>query len=99
MSLRCKQGDLAIVVGSFWPENNGKVVKCLEFLGDDVSRFGTTTPLKDWWLIDRSLTVGSGNGGRHGEYTLAADSVLLPISPPDNMKEIEDELALVGEAE
>lgn len=62
MNLRCKQGDIAIIVKSDYPENLGKIVTCEEYVGTpSVHNYvGRTwaTP-HQYWKIDQSILVSS----------------------------------------
>lgn len=78
--MRCKPGDLAIIVGSLFPENIGTMVAVVgpcDFVGD-------------WWI--RSTRPLMANGGRFREVS-ALDKHLLPIRPDSHEStETEDEL-------
>lgn len=73
MNLKCRQGDLAIIIKSK-AGNEGKVIACVKYV--------STPPLfdlcgnepYDYWEIDRALT---SSAGRQLKYI--HDSWLLPI--------------------
>ena len=95
--MNCKPGDLAIVVPPGFSENLGKVVRCIELCKEAVAPDGI--PLKasgPIWVIDRPLVWLSFTFSSCRDTTLsfANDETLMPISPPDNFKELEDELWL-----
>jgi hypothetical protein len=76
--MNCKQGDLALVVGSL--RNNGKVVTCLELLAAGAEYVEESVgPL---WRVDRPLeyTIDALPGIVATKY-LAPDRKLLPIRP------------------
>lgn len=73
MTLRCKPGDLAIVVRSL-AGNEGKIVRCIRFLGDVKFINGDVLPS---WEIDGSLI-----GNRGLPTSKVPDCFLHPIRPP-----------------
>ena len=86
MSMRCKEGDLAIVIqiDGGHPGNLWKVVKCLSFHG----KFHCVTTgngLEDCWRVstDNLLTVSGRPGKEVADYVLHPDAWLLPIRDPD----------------
>lgn len=85
MTLNCKQGDLAVVVGGTRGRNVGKVVRCLELLPREAHM------VKDeWgpvWRIDRELEFANCLGT--ALHKMAPDKCLMPISPGDAVREEE----------
>lgn len=81
--MRCRQGDLAIIVRSAAHTNHGKMVKCLELLEDgtafklDKGYIG----LKEgpYWRIDRTITLYVRELGGWIVGDLIKDSYLRPI--------------------
>lgn len=69
--MNCKQGDLAIVIRSV-AGNEGKIVRCLQFLGS-VPGFGRN----DYWLIDREMPTKLG-----ASAPIASDGWIRPINNP-----------------
>lgn len=81
--MNCKQGDLAIVVGSDFGQN-GMIVTCLRLLKTnevvDNIRFlkpGVT------WVVDRPLTYRSAHLGVRVAH-IAPDEALRPIGKPSD---------------
>ena len=61
MSNKIEAGCLALVIGSDYPENNGRVVRVLEFLGDvtiKVPPYTAKSKGNREWLLDTSITRG-----------------------------------------
>jgi hypothetical protein len=56
--MNCKQGDLAIVVHST-AGNEGKIVRCLEFIGTDRDNEGCHMVGVDRWRVDRVLPTNA----------------------------------------
>lgn len=85
--MRCKQGDLAIIIGSRNPEGRkfiGSIVKCVEHV--HVNGI-------DWWMIEPGLTGHEQDSwsdqnlrpiGNPGED--AVDQMLLVIQPPQTIE-------------
>jgi hypothetical protein len=73
--MNVKQGDLAITVNTKLPENIGKVVSVVKFLGDI---FG----VKDVWLVDfnKPTNVDAGSGIILSNIAHVRDAWLRPIS-------------------
>ena len=88
--MRCKQGDMALIVKSTCG-NEGKVVTCLEFVGEISSYKGD-----DYWRIDIKL-VGRGciSGKMRESSPYARDAWLMPIGNKDPEKTTEKELEAV----
>ena len=85
MKLNCKQGDLAIIVKSD-ARNEGKIVRCLEFLETDrvPSACGTymlRMPIKrPTWRVNVVLNYGRERGKViHGYAYYASDEQLRPL--------------------
>lgn len=75
--MRCKQGDLAVIVKS-GAGNEGKVVRCLEFLGDiDGFEIGGR------WRIDQTVWTRFGELVSH-----VADRQLKPLRNTDGEDEM-----------
>lgn len=71
MNLNCKQGDLAIITSSA-AGNEGKIVRCIRFIGKVHGWDGT-----DRWEIDQE------NRGTWGGRTMTCrDSRMRPIRDP-----------------
>jgi hypothetical protein len=63
MSLRCRPGDLAVIVRtSVAPEHIGKIIRCVRTYGE-------------YWQIEPRLPCGD----RVGHYEMAHDSCLRPL--------------------
>lgn len=73
MKLNCKVGDLAVIVRS-GKGNEGKIVQCLEFIGDYWWRDKGVSFWSPTWKVDIDFAVNDG-------YTdhLIADNQLRPI--------------------
>jgi hypothetical protein len=69
--MNCKQGDLAVILWS-GAGNEGKVVRCLEFVGQEFWDGG----LVGTWRIDRPLV-----GANFVCDSFIADDQLRPIRP------------------
>ena len=85
--MKCRKGDLAIVVGGTLGNNAGKMVQCLELLPA-----GTEKVNKYWgplWRTDRPLIFENIIGERIEKY-LAPDTVLMPIRPDGESDELEE---------
>lgn len=78
-----ESGCRCIVYGAKNPANNGKEVVVGRFLGRHPEDDGTKTRWKkDWWEVDRPLTVGYVVGGlvvREEQQCVAMQSNLLRI--------------------
>lgn len=92
MTLRCKQGDLAIILagGEVPPETVGMEVTCLEYLGDIKMRNALTNKLciarKAWRVESPGLTSLLGL-----TEIAVSDEILLPIRPEPDPLAVEDE--------
>lgn len=83
MKLNCKQGDLAIIVKSL-AGNEGKIVRCLEYLGEidhmrdtDGALWKLRGGARPVWRIDR--TINFTNGRRTSQVTACSDANLRPL--------------------
>jgi hypothetical protein len=74
MFLRCKVGDLAVIVKSA-AGNEGKIVRVVKFVGQAPSNH---VPYNDMWEIDRKLPTNKGN-----LIDQISDSMLRPIQDSD----------------
>lgn len=83
--LRCKQGDLAVVIKSE-VGNESKVCRCLKFVGSLPYEFGFFTS-DDFWLTDSSFKMEHGVTGAISYIPYMRDSQLMPISPSDEQKD------------
>lgn len=76
--MNCKQGDLAIIVKSY-AGNEGKVVRCVEYLGEVLWACSVTglDKAEPTWRVDSLLP------GPDGEQAVAkiADCQLRPLRP------------------
>jgi hypothetical protein len=89
MTLRCKQGDLALVVLGTGT-NLGKLVTCLEALPAGACNVEQSAgPL---WRVDRPLEFENELGKAEGY--LAPDDALMPIG--NCVPEISKELTVTG---
>lgn len=85
--MNCKQGDLAIVVQSL-AGNEGKIVRCLEFVGTGRCDAGTILVAPngrahaDLWRTDATIHTDTGSTTR-----LMSDSLLRPIRDNDGTDE------------
>jgi len=82
--MNCKQGDMAVIIRSE-AGNEGKVVTCLNFVGNPPptinKRGGFNCYLgNDYWLVDRKLNCTSGSIEPY-----ARDSALMPITPDEQV--------------
>jgi hypothetical protein len=85
--LRCRPGDLALVLRS---PDWGKLVTCIELIGEDERiTFGIGDDNGPVWRIDRKcMWADWGRGGLEIPLPYAPDSALMPIRPePDPLDE------------
>ena len=84
--MKCKQGDFARIIYSVRPENIGRVVKVVEYIGkfkenDQFEAFGMMShcPVTDhyWWIGGEDLTIEFGPSPK----AYIADTWLEPIRP------------------
>jgi hypothetical protein len=52
MSIRCKPGDLAIIVKSYFPDNIGLIVKVLKAYGNDDPDLRFPDRWQSMWLVE-----------------------------------------------
>lgn len=79
-TLRCKSGDLALVIGG---RNVGKVVTCLELLPAGSEYVDEAAgPL---WRTDRPLEYLNEALGMTANKYLAPDSLLMPLKPDSSL--------------
>ena len=85
MTLRCKPGDLAVLIKSAMPENIGALVTCVEFMGTIEGRdpWGRTGTVHNAWRVEPAGKVKVKVGPGHVATGLwaARDSDLRPIRP------------------
>lgn len=79
--MRCNKGDLAIVVKGINVVNLGKIVTCLEYVGEVQG-----LQAKDYWLVDTNLFYTNGALSSHKPY--ASDATLKPIRDSDEPDEM-----------
>lgn len=84
--MRCKQGDLAIIVRS-GAGNEGKIVTCVRFRGEGNKREadGTIQRVAALWEVDQWLPSNAADGSR---TNIVRDAWMRPIRrPPDDCKD------------
>lgn len=90
MSLKpIEPGCLAVIIGARVPENNGKVVRVIEYVGDYVQNH----PLMYRWRIDTKLRAAVESGGELFYYCLidhVAECQLLRIDGEDFQEDVEE---------
>lgn len=83
MKLKCKQGDMAVIINGGTPFNIGTVVTCVKFVGDISKKFNVRSG--NYWEVDKNLPYFiQEEGGIWVEaYKLSyvQDAYLLPIPP------------------
>jgi hypothetical protein len=86
MTLNCKPGDMAFIVGSDF-EQDGLIVTCLRRLcpGDVVDGIRFWSP-GTVWVIDRKIKYWSADIGEQ-EAHICPDENLRPIRPTDGQDE------------
>ena len=82
--MNCITGDIAIVIKSNIG-NLGKIVKCLQFVGDTVPGH-STGPYKDVWLVDRELAIRKNDDIIYLPYV--PDFMLRPLRDSDGEDEM-----------
>lgn len=106
MNLRCKQGDLAIIVKSDFPVNIGKIVTCVEYVGNpsDHGYNRVWGEPHNYWKLDTSIQVSndliflpycSDNQLRPLRADEGQDETLMWKSVPKSEKETETEIEKV----
>lgn len=93
--MNCKEGDLAIIVNSVDPEDLGKMVTCVRFVGKAtlVHPLGFAAPSvrSDIWEVDREVTWrGRDERIPPHKFPLVPDAYLKPIRPGDMANEVMD---------
>ena len=80
--MNCKQGCMAMVVKSY-ADNAGKVVTCLELVGDDalvqIGNIKFRLGGGPWWRVDRMLNLVFNDEVYEGVLPFARDQSLMPI--------------------
>lgn len=100
MSLRCKVGDMAIIIKSD-AGNAGRIVTCKKFIG---SRYGYGFDCDDLWEIDtkiNTLVIYTFNGSTESriikdDMSYSRDAYMMPLPKLD--EEIETEIKNVETA-
>lgn len=83
--MKCKPGDIAVVIGTSWPEAIGHFVDVVEMASLETMMFVGRNNI---WLVrpKSPMTASSPWGGRitvtSKDLVLAADEDLKPIRPP-----------------
>jgi len=84
--MKCKQGDVARIIHSVRPENIGRTVKVVEYIGKYEAKeqwqfrgMPCQAPVHDhyWWIEADDLSIGFGPSPR----AYIADTWLEPIRP------------------
>jgi hypothetical protein len=96
MGLRCKPGDLCLVIGSQF--NDGKYVTVVEFIGGPIEIMhsgGKYARLcdKDVWVVDQLMDFRTPAGAT-AKVPYMRDAHLIPIQPKDGFKEEEEDLII-----
>ena len=91
--MKCQQGDVARIIHSVRPENIGRIVKVVEYIGKFEARemfqfrgMPCQAPVHDhfWWIEADDLSSGYGPSPR----AYIADTWLEPIkNPEEKLKE------------
>ena len=81
--MKCKQGDLALIVKSD-ADNVGKIVRCLKLgVGERPVVCGIEMKQGAWWYIDMELTTNFGH-----KCDTCLDDSLMPIRPDDTEQRV-----------
>ena len=97
--MKCKVGDFARIIHSIRPENIGRVVKVVEYIGKfeqgeqfDFRGITCQSPVHDhfWWIQGEDLASGFGPSPK----AYIADTWLEPIRPEEEKEESEAEKEL-----
>jgi hypothetical protein len=75
--MKCKPGDMCVVLPGANGSNAGKLVTTIRLLGDHEHTCRSFGPM---WLVDRDLSFTNCLDERHW-YPWAPDKCLLPIKP------------------
>jgi hypothetical protein len=90
--MRCKQGDLAIMVYSA-AGNEGKIVRCIRLAKlSEYSELLLSRELSPWWIVDRALMTTWGRVA-----SVVPDAFLRPIRNPGD-DEVDEMVAKLGPA-
>lgn len=74
--MNCKPGDLAIIIRApFVPENVGRIVKVLKFVGVDDGG-----ERSDWWRVESGGLPIKGRGGVFVLNGIVPDAYMRPVS-------------------
>ena len=79
--MRCKQGDLAVIVKS-WAGNEGKIVKCVRSFNGSLLNPDGSFLEGVIWEVDENLKTWDGTFGKN-----APDVYLRPIRPSEGQDE------------
>ena len=91
--MKCKQGDIAKIIYSLNPENVGRIVKVVEYIGkfEKGSQFAyrglvcqTLVTDHQWWIEAEDLSISLGPSPK----AYIADSWLEPIRPKKDNEEL-----------
>ena len=97
--MKCKQGDYARIIYSIRPENIGRVVKVVEYIGKfeakekfDFRGMICECPVTDhfWWIGGDDITILFGPSPK----AYIADTWLEPIRPEEEKEESKAEKEL-----
>jgi hypothetical protein len=97
--MKCKQGDFARIIHSINPENIGRVVKVVEYIGkfkegEQFEAYGMTCTclVHDhfWWIEGTDITIQLGPSPK----AYIADTWLEPIRPEQEKEESKAEKEL-----
>jgi len=97
--MNCKEGDLAYIVFSIRPQNIGRVVKVVEYIGKfaegeefQFRGMPCKAPVPDYyfWIEADDIEIMLGPSPR----AYIADSWLRPIKPPKEERETKEQLEL-----
>jgi hypothetical protein len=84
--LNCKVGDMAVVMGC--PnDNSGRVVSCLEYLGNNPIVDGWIITGQTIWRVDRRMNTWSNvaDGRVKDHAPFISDEYLMPLYPDEKM--------------
>lgn len=89
--MNCKKGDMAVIIESC-AGNEGKVVTCLEYVGNPECIEGNflVRSANGWWRVDRELNSRSLLLGDMGTMHFARDEQLMPIGNADEPVTVEE---------
>ena len=85
--MNCKQGDLAVIVRSV-AGNEGKIVRCVRFIGNEVASMGDGISIYAMWHVEPPI-----NDWRGFAKSVCADAFMRPLRDSDGEDEV---LRLVG---